>query len=65
MASQNSKLTPEDIASLLEMCLNSTTFIYDGAHYRQIFGTAMGSPVSAVVANLVMEELQQFKRLNH
>ena len=40
------------------MCLNSTTFIYDGAHYRQILGTAMGSPVSAVVANLVMEELE-------
>ena len=34
MAFQNSKLTPEDIANWLEMCLNITTFIYDGAHYR-------------------------------
>ena len=33
MACQNSKLTPEDVVSLLEMCLNSTTFIYDGAHH--------------------------------
>ena len=59
MACQNSKLTPEDVASLLEMCLNSTTFIYDVAHDRQILGTAMGSPASAVVANLVMEELKR------
>ena len=33
MAYQNSKLTPEDVVSLLEMFLNSTTFIYDGAHH--------------------------------
>ena len=59
MSRQNSNLTPEDSASLLEMCLNNTTIIYDSAHYRQIFGTAMGSTVSAVVANLVMEEIDQ------
>ena len=32
MACQNSQLTPEDGARLQEMCLNSSTFIYDGAH---------------------------------
>ena len=28
-------------------------------YYQQIHGTAMGSPVSVVVANLVMEEVEQ------
>ena len=30
-----------------------------GAHDQEIFGTALSSPVSAVVANLVMEELER------
>jgi len=32
---------------------------FQGKHYKQIFGTAMGSPVSMVVANLVMEMLNK------
>ena len=28
-------------------------------HYQQTFGTAMGSPVSVTVANLVMEEIEE------
>lgn len=52
-------LTPSEIASLMEFCLKSTELQYDGKYYRQIHGTAMGSPVSVVVANLVMEELER------
>ena len=59
MACHNSQLTPSDVTGLLKMCLNSTAFIYDSEHYRQVFGTTMGPPVSAVVANLVVEELEQ------
>ena len=36
----------------------STTFYYNGTVYQQIFGTAMGSPVSVVVANIVMEHIE-------
>ena len=35
---------------LLNLCLTSTYFQYNGKHYKQLHGTAMGSPVSVVVA---------------
>ena len=35
---------------LLNLCLTSTYFQYNGKHYKQLHGTAMGSPVSFVVA---------------
>ena len=33
--------------------------MFEGWNYQQVFGTAMGSPVSAVIANLVMEDVEQ------
>ena len=39
----------EDITDLLSFCLNTTQFVFDGTYYKQVFGTAMGSPVSAVI----------------
>ena len=44
--------------SLLRLCLTSTTFCYNGTVYQQIFSTAVGSPVSVVVANIVMEHIK-------
>ena len=41
------------------MCRDSAMFVYDDMHDKQIFGIAMGSPVSAVVLNLVKEELER------
>ena len=49
----------KDIIDLLEFCLSTTNFKYNNTHYQQIFGTAMGSPVSAIMANLVMENLEE------
>ena len=34
-------------------------FAYNGTHYQQVFGTAMGSPVSVVIANMVIEDVEQ------
>ena len=44
---------------ILFFCLKSAKLQFDGKHYRQIHGTSMGSPVSVVVANHVMEELEK------
>ena len=48
-----------DIIHLLSFCLKTTQFAYNGTYSQQVFGTAMGSPVSAVIANMVMEDVEQ------
>ena len=55
---QRTSLPLEDITDLLSFCLNTTQFVFEGTYYKQAFGTAMGSPVSAVIANLVMEDIE-------
>ena len=52
-------LSPEQVLSLLRLCLNATFLAYQGEYYQQIFGTAMGSPVSATIADLVMEDVEK------
>ena len=53
------KLSIDQIMNLLEFCLTTTYFQYDGEYYQQLEGASMGSPVSPIVANLFMED---FKR---
>jgi len=52
-------LEVEDILELLEFILSTTYFTFRGQLYRQKFGTAMGSPVSPLVANMYMEHLEE------
>ena len=35
----------KEVIELLEFCLKSTEFLFRGSYYKQIHGTAMGSPV--------------------
>ena len=52
-------LTPAQIANLLDFVLRSTYFQFNGSIYEQREGAAMGSPVSAVIANLYMETFEE------
>ena len=52
-------LTVDGVCKLLEFCLGATYLAYKGSYYQQTYGTAMGSPVSVTVANLVMEDLEE------
>ena len=52
-------LSIDNIICFLEFCLDATYFSFRGNYYKQIFGTAMGSPVSVTVADMVMENVEQ------
>ena len=55
---QRTSMSVNHIISLLEFCLGSTYFIFKGRFYEQQEGAAMGSPISPIVANLYMEDLE-------
>ena len=44
---------------LLNLCLTSTYFQCNGKHYKQLHGTAIGSTVSVVVAEIVMQHVEE------
>ena len=46
------------IISLLRFCLNNSYFSFQGRFHQQTEGAAMGSPISPIVANLFMEDLE-------
>ena len=44
---------------LRNLRLTSAYFPYNGKHYKQLHGTAMGSPVSVVVTEIVMQNREE------
>ena len=56
---QRTSLPVEDITHLVSFCHKTTQFAYNGTYYQLVFGTAMGSPVSVVIANMVMEDVKK------
>ena len=42
----------------LDLCLNNTSLCFCKTFYGQIFGVAMGFPIFVIVANLVMESIE-------
>ena len=41
------------------LCLKTTQFAYNSTYYQQVFGPAMDFPVFAVIAHMVMEDVEQ------
>ncbi|XP_078621335.1 uncharacterized protein LOC144887811 [Branchiostoma floridae x Branchiostoma japonicum] len=52
------KLSPDQLCKLLDLCLGCTYFSFKGQFYQQLHGCAMGSPVSPIVVNLYMEKFE-------
>ena len=57
--SERTNVSVDNITELLTWVLSTTYFVYQGVYYKQIHGAAMGSPVSPIVCNLFMEDLEQ------
>ena len=55
---QRTSLSIENITSLLEFCITSTYFSFQGRFYEQVEGAAMGSPLIPIVANIYMESFE-------
>ena len=56
---KRTNLNVDDIMELLKFVLETTYFRFEGEIYQQKCGVAMGSPVSPIVVNLYMEDLEQ------
>jgi len=44
----------------IKFVLHSTFFLFNKKYYRQTFGAPMGSPLSPIVADLVLQKLESF-----
>jgi retron-type reverse transcriptase len=49
----------EDILALFKLVLTSTYSSFNGQYFEQTDGVAMGSPLSPVIANFFMEDLEE------
>ena len=56
---ERTNLSIQNIIALLQFVLDNNFFVFQGDHFKQIFGCPMGSPVSAILANLVMEYVEE------
>ena len=54
-----SDLILSDVMTALNLCLDSAYLYFRDKFYRQIFGVAMGSPISVKIANLVIESVEE------
>ena len=55
---QKTNMSMQEIVTLLEFCLKITYFLFQSKYYKQVHGTAMGSPISPLIVNLFIEELK-------
>ena len=52
-------LNKNEVMGLLKLVLENCVFSFQGKFYKQLHGTAMGSPCSPVVANIYMEYFEE------
>jgi len=57
--SKGTKIPLNEFLRGVDFVLNSTFFKFDNTVYKQIFGTPMGSPLSPIVAEIVLRDLEE------
>jgi len=58
LISQHTLIPLQEFKDAVKFVLSSTFFTFNNIVYKQIFGTPMGSPLSPVIADLVMQDLE-------
>ena len=53
------KLCVTEILELLTIGLDAILFVYNNKYYKKIKGTSMGAPASIVIAEIVMQKLEE------
>ena len=53
------RLNKTEIMRLIELCLDASSFQYNGQVFKQIKGTPMGSPVSVAIAEIVVQSIEK------
>ncbi|XP_071578645.1 uncharacterized protein [Temnothorax nylanderi] len=56
--SKKTDLTLPQFLHAIDLVLSSTSFVFNGVIYEQIFGSPMGSPLSPDTADIVMDDLE-------
>lgn len=53
------QLNVDDVIRFLNFVISNSFLMYNNPTYKQTHGLAMGSPLSAIVANLFMEVMEE------
>ena len=56
---ERTKLNCTQILDLIKLCFEASFFSYRDNIYKQVTGTPMGSPVSVVIAEIVVQEIEK------
>jgi len=56
--SRGTKIPKNEFINALQLILESSYFVFNNVIYKQKFGTPMGSPLSPIIAEMVLQDLE-------
>jgi len=58
MIQVNTAIPKDEFINAVKLIINSTFFQFNNTIYKKIFGTSIGSPLSPIVADIVLQDLE-------